>query len=194
MYKSIKKVALIIAVVFVSVNMTAQKGLMVNFGYININSISKTSSILGELSVNLPLDGFLVGAGYDLMFTENLGINAGLNYSLTFGKVPLLTETYNVHTLYVPVRFMYQYALTDDVTIFAYAGPKFSFDVASSGSINDNKKFNLLVGPGVGVTYQKYGLQLGYDLGLINRISTQTAGITGSIKTNNFYISLIYKF
>ena len=219
MGKFLKKIMLLFVVTVFSVSITAQNKLSVNLGYLNNNITLKTS--LGGLQVSkeAPSNGFVLGAAYDVMFANSLGVSLGLDYALTFGdKIPKImglsfeNVTHNIHTLELPIRLVYEYPIEDDISVFAFAGPKLAFDLAwkgkeTYGSITKTfdmydedviYRFNLLLGPGLGARYRNFQIKLGYDWGLLNRYNKNNkavqlqGGLTPDVKlnTNNFYVML----
>lgn len=217
MGKFLKKIMLLFVVTVFSVSITAQNKLSVNLGYLNNNITLKTS--LGGLQVSkeAPSNGFVLGAAYDVMFANSLGVSLGLDYALTFGdKIPKImglsfdNVTHNIHTLELPIRLVYEYPIEDDLSVFAFAGPKLAFDLAwkgkeTYGSITKTfdmydedviHRFNLLLGPGLGARYKNFQIKLGYDWGLLNRYNKNNKfsveGFTPDVKinTNYFYVML----
>lgn len=217
MGKFLKKIMLLFVVTVFSVSITAQNKLSVNLGYLNNNITLKTS--LGGLQVSkeAPSNGFVLGAAYDVMFANSLGVSLGLDYALTFGdKIPKImglsfeNVTHNIHTLELPIRLVYEYPIEDDISVFAFAGPKLAFDLSWKGKetyggitktfdMYDKDviyRFNLLLGPGLGARYRNFQIKLGYDWGLLNRYNKNNKfsveGFTPDVKinNNNFYVML----
>lgn len=217
MGKFLKKIMLLFVVTVFSVSITAQNKLSVNLGYLNNNITLKTS--LGGLQVSkeAPSNGFVLGAAYDVMFANSLGVSLGLDYALTFGdKIPKImglsfdNVTHNIHTLELPIRLVYEYPIEDDLSVFAFAGPKLAFDLSWKGKetyggitktfdMYDKDviyRFNLLLGPGLGARYKNFQIKLGYDWGLLNRYNKNNKfsveGFTPDVKinTNYFYVML----
>ena len=146
------------------------------------------------------------------------GLNAGLNFQFlnnhedidVFGTETDINTT--IHALDIPVRFEVGYNFTDALRVFGYVGPKFVFDLSGKtktkistaiGEGNsesqdmfkdtDYSRFNLMLGPGVGVKFNALSLRLGYDLGLLNRY-TGEANDNFKIRNNQFYVTLGYSF
>ena len=217
MGKFLRKIMLLFVVTVFSVSLTAQNRLSVNLGYLNNNITLKTSLGGVQISKEAPSNGFVVGAEYDVMFANSLGVSLGLDYALTFGdKIPTImgwsldNVTHNIHTLELPIRLVYEYPIEDDLSVFAFAGPKLAFDLAwkgkeTYGSITKTfdmydedviYRFNLLLGPGLGARYKNFQIKLGYDWGLLNRYNKNNKfsveGFTPDIKinNNNFYVML----
>ncbi len=204
MKKSLKNLV-VIAFLAISLGVSAQK-LSVNVGYLNSTTTTKQSIFTLVESAN----GFTLGADYDVMVADNMGVNVGLNYSLTFSNQEILYSRIkgNYHALNLPIRFFYEYAINDDLKVFGLLGPKLTFDVAAtlndgSQSVNiyeaerSYSRFNLLIGPGIGAKYKTFVAKAGYDFGLLNRYSnsnTDLLNIKTTMTTNQFYISLGYCF
>lgn len=217
MGKFLKKIMLLFVVTVFSVSITAQNRLSVNLGYLNNNITLKTSLGGVQVSKEAPSNGFVVGAAYDVMFANSLGVSLGLDYALTFGdKIPTImglsfdNVTHNIHTLELPIRLVYEYPIEDDISVFAFAGPKLAFDLSWKGKetyggitktfdMYDKDviyRFNLLLGPGLGARYRNFQIKLGYDWGLLNRYNKNNKfsveGFTPDVKinNNNFYVML----
>ncbi len=205
MKKSLKNLV-VIAFLAISLGVSAQK-LSVNVGYLNSTTTTKHSIISLVESAN----GFTLGADYDVMVADNMGVNVGLNYSLTFSNLePILYVRMkgNYHALNLPIRFFYEYAINDDLKVFGLLGPKLTFDVAATltdgrQSVNlyeaesSYSRFNLLIGPGIGAKYKTFVAKAGYDFGLLNRYSNSSTDLLNTkitMTTNQFYISLGYCF
>jgi len=216
--KKVFKAALVAAMVLVSVGASAQIG--INVGYVNTNrdmSYDGRSMDVSDELVN-PNNGLLVGVSGDMAIQGNLGMSWGLNYTYSFGSktlVELLGMSVKIksndHYLDVPVRLTYAFPLSDDMKLFAFAGPKFVCALAGStkeisgieleeGEENESekhygkedeapfKRFDIKVGGGLGFQYGKYNLKAGYDLGLLNAANTSQDGF--KFKSNQFYVTL----
>lgn len=123
-----------------------------------------------------------------------------------------------IHALDVPIRLEAGYNFTDDLRVFGYVGPKFVFDLAgkakstTTGYINGKKqgdaktesgdifkdtnysRFNLMMGPGVGVKYSNFSLRVGYDWGLLNRNTDADSKKDRIYSNNQLYVTLGYSF
>ena len=86
--------------------------------------------------------GFFVGASYNYALSNDLNVSAGLylNYnstkderSSTLGGIT--TERKNVTTmmdLNIPILVNYKYSLSDDLAVFAFAGPNIQFGLSAN--------------------------------------------------------------
>ena len=219
--KKVFKATLVAAMVLVSVGASAQIG--INIGYVNTNRTYSVDgeSVTDEMNEVLanPCSGLLIGVAGDLAIQGNLGMSWGLNYTYSFGSKTLaefmgmsVKIKSNDHYLDVPVRLTYAFPLSDDMKLFAFAGPKFVCALAGStkgevsgieleeGEENESekhygkedeapfKRFDIKVGGGLGFQYGKYNLKAGYDLGLLNAANTSQDGF--KFKSNQFYVTL----
>ena len=192
--RKIKSKLLIIGVLLsVSVYVAAQRP-SINIGYVNTNNRAKyASKILGtkiEAKDEIVLDGITAGFDWDVLIANFIGVSTGLNYTYAFRNQNFVGNSYyryNYHILDAPVRFMLSLPLTSDgdLRLLLYAGPKFALSVAGIGQayVNGKKsgdsqdlyadsnyrsRFNLYVGPAVGLQYKNVILKGGYDFGLLN--------------------------
>lgn len=211
--KNVKLMAILIALVCVNHLINAQETRFgINAGY-SYTSFNYKSTLLGiERKTNTPGHGVLIGANLDYMFLDNLGLNVGLNYNLTFTS----DETDNLglgtkyktsyHSLQLPVRLNFEYEIGSGLVLLAYAGPKFTFDIDAIHTVyingnkfgdseslykdNDNlNRFNIMVGPGVGIRYENFVVKGGYDFGLLNRWKNSKDYVA---KFNQLYITIGY--
>lgn len=198
MKKILKRATLIVAVILVSIGITAQSternNMSINIGYVNKNNSYKLISEALGLEVNttdkIAIHGITVGFDYDLLLFNLIGLNFGINYTYSFRNKSIMNSNKftgskdSYHTLDAPVRFMLSLPLTSDLRLLAFAGPKFTFDLAGTANhyIDGNKvgsnnlysdssyrsRFDVLLGPGVGLRYKNLILKTGYDFGLLN--------------------------
>ncbi len=194
MKKILKRATLTVAVILVSVGITAQNNMSVNIGYVNKNNSAKLiSEVLGlevNAADNITIHGITAGFNYDLLLFNLIGFNFGINYTYSFRNKAILSNNnftgsrYSYHSLDAPVRFMLSLPITSDLRLLAFAGPKFTFDLAGTANhyLNGNKvgstnlygdssyrsRLNVLLGPGVGLRYKNFILKTGYDFGLLN--------------------------
>lgn len=118
----------------------------------------------------------------------------------------------NPYYLEIPVHIGYKYAVNDDFTLFANAGPyvaiglfgkvkakingDFSDDLGFSGSASEDifgddgfKRFDLGLGLKVGAEFsKKYQVSFGYDFGLVE------VAKSSDTKNRNFMISVGFMF
>ena len=203
------------AMMFFAINANAQFG--VGVGY---NLLNNTTKLAGE-SDDESLNGFFIEGTYDFNFLEakwgNLGLQPGVRY--TFGGETDTEETAGIkskaslteHYLDIPVNVKYSYEiLPSKLKAYAFAGPVFSFGLAStlSASIEDNViktnnyedseygRFDLKLGIGAGVTLaEKLNVKLGYNIGMLNRYTgEQVEDYRVRMSTGVFYIGLGYNF
>ncbi|MBO4916431.1 MAG: outer membrane beta-barrel protein [Bacteroidales bacterium] len=176
---------------------TAFAQMSVGAGY--LNSTMKTT--VGNQSSSLPSNGFYAGAEYLISEGTGYGISVGAYYSYITSKSSASTSIFGINIgasskveemyIDVPVHFNYSIDLSPSMRGFIYAGPTFSCGVSSttelSGSIGsvggntgkrdnyasgDYGRFDILVGGGAGLDFGKLRFTVGYDLGMLNRVSS----------------------
>ena len=175
--------------------------LSVGAGY--LSNTQKYSYTSGSSTTTTPTttSGFYAGADYGFDLGQGLGLSAGLKGAFLFGKdtasllgVSTTSKSTEIY-LAVPVLVNYNYAITNDFKVFAYAGPSFAFglsskskttnnvndDVTTTDHYGDDSKYgrtNLFLGAGVGVDLlNMIRIKAGYDIGLLNRSSADNTKI-----------------
>lgn len=132
--KKTLKVVLVAALAVVAVNANAQFG--INVGY--VNSVER-AKIGGEKDSNDAMNGFKVGATYDIGLIAGLSIRPGLNYTYISDKLAdqdllgvNMKLTRAEHFLNIPIDVKYAYGFSDNFKIYAFAGPKISLGLVSN--------------------------------------------------------------
>ena len=175
-------------------------------GYINATDKSTyTDSKGNKTTTETPLNGFYVGAQYDMPVpaVSGLGVEAGLYANFLFGSkhydglfgLGAGTDKYSEINLNVPVHATFGFSLAGDTNVFAYAGPTFQLGLKSTGTyildsdkssktVTDNyadpdrNRFNLLIGGGIGAQVSGIRITVGVDQSLLNYLTAD--GYTGS--------------
>lgn len=176
---------------------TAFAQVSVGAGY--VNSTMKTT--VGGNSSNLPYNGFYVGGDYTIAEGVGFGVSVGAYYSYLTATSSASTSIFGINIgasskveemyLDVPVNFNYSVDLTPSMRGFVYAGPAFSFGLSSTTQINASVggysggsgkqdlyadgnygRFDILLGGGVGLDFGRLRFTVGYDLGMLNRVSS----------------------
>ena len=208
-----KKVLMTLALVAVAAT-SAFAQISVGAGY--LANTQKTSYTSGSTTTTTttPQSGFYAGADYTLDMGQGLGLAAGLKASLlsdthttTILGISGTTKTTEIY-LGVPVQFNYSYALSNDLRLFALAGPTFSLGLSSKskftnnvnddvtitdnyGDDSDYKKFNVLLGAAAGVDVMNtIRIKVGYDLGLLNRSAADNTKVNDA----QWYVGVAYLF
>ena len=157
-------------------------------GYLNQNSkvtISTNSSLPNlNLEGTARSSGFYVGGDYTLeLANEDLVLMPGIYYTMASYKEDNSTST--DQALYIPVSLGYRAEITDDITIFPFAGPQFNIGLSSieeskinGGGItttvdnyanNEYNRFNIAVTAGVGVDIMEMiRVKFAYNWGLLD--------------------------
>lgn len=217
-----KKMAVMVTAVVLTANVMAQMSF--NVGYLNDTRMQTTKLNNNTSTGTTTYNGFTLGISYSHEFSDMLGINAGLNYQFLFKhdeiNLPVsktdITTTF--HALDIPIRLELGINLTNDFRLFGYVGPKFIFDVAGKTKnkviaiVNgeeqgdpvktetdlfkdtDYSRFNLAVGPGLGIKYNNTMFRVGYDWGLLNRNTNSNTNNNFILKNNQLYVTLGFAF
>ncbi|MCL1868454.1 MAG: PorT family protein [Paludibacter sp.] len=208
------------------VSAAASAQFSVNAGYVNtIASVNPNeSSDLGFSMQDLfATNGISVGLGYDMNIQGGFGIAWGLNYTYGFKNKKVLEVLGNTltlknqsHSLDIPVRLTYTYAISDNFKVFGFAGPKFVysfvgesklvlkepnvedsdetfkwFDKEEKGGFNLSP-FDVKAGLGAGINFSNVIFKVGYDWGLLNAYTGKEENL--KIHSNQFYVTLGYAF
>ena len=158
------------------------------------------SNIYGDKVSSQKKPGFHFGVGADFGLTPELFLQTGLLFSNKGYKynVEGLNSTINTNYLQLPVHLAYKIDVTPGTKVVIHAGPYVAYGIGGK-LIGDVKAFDkdagfkpldFGLGLGVGAEFGVILVDLGWDMGLTN-ISRATLG---SIKTQNAYLSLGYKF
>lgn len=170
-----KKIIITLAAMAIAVSSYAQAS--IGAGY-----LSQTMSNSNAKALN----GFYVGADYNINITGGLGIAPGLYYNFATWSDGGKNANASVkeHYISIPVMFNYSFNVAPGFNLFAFAGPTARFGLASTStgqvlgwsSTGDNYKNDyyqraaVLIGGGVGADiHDKIRLTVGYDYGLTNR-------------------------
>ncbi|MBO4469696.1 MAG: PorT family protein [Bacteroidales bacterium] len=208
-----KKVLMTLALVAVAAT-SAFAQISVGAGYLANTQKSSYTSGSTTTTTTTPQSGFYAGADYTLDMGQGLGLAAGLKASLlsdthttTILGISGTTKTTEIY-LGVPVQFNYSYALSNDLRLFALAGPTFSLGLSSKskftnnvnddvtitdnyGDDSDYKKFNVLLGAAAGVDVMNtIRIKVGYDLGLLNRSAADNTKVNDA----QWYVGVAYLF
>ena len=213
-----KKVLMTLALVAVAAT-SAFAQISVGAGYLANTQKSTYTSGSTSTTTTSPSKGFYVGADYTLDLGQGLGVLAGLKGSFLFNTetgsitLPILgtfTGTSKLTEIYlaVPVQAVYTYALSNDLKLFGFAGPSFSFGLSSKtkstnnttddvtvtdnyGENSDYGKFNLFLGAGVGADIMNtIRIKAGYDIGLLNRSSADNTKVGDA----QWFVGVAYLF
>ncbi len=197
------KLTLIVAMLAVVSVASAQMRLGIKAG-VNM------SNIYGEDVKNTNMKiGFNAGLSADYDFAPNVALQTGLFASTKGFKYNISTLEYTSNLVYVqlPLHLAYKIDVTPGTKVFLHGGPyaaygvggKNSVAVGSLGGSSDKvfgdglaqlKPFDAGLGIGAGFELGQVVIDLGWDMGLINLSNASS----GTIKTQNAYLSLGYKF
>lgn len=177
---------------------TAFAQMSVGAGY--INSTMKTT--ISSTASSMPYNGFYAGGDYTIAEGVGFGVSVGAFFSYVTATSSASTSIFGINIgasskveemyLDIPVHFNYSVDLSPQLRGFVYAGPTFSCGLNSTtevgGSIggvggksgkhdnyadSDYNRFDILLGGGAGLDFGKLRFTVGYDLGMLNRVSSE---------------------
>lgn len=195
-----KVISIIAAASMMLIGTSAFAQVSVGAGYLNASSVTKVSSSTSTV----PFNGFYAGIDYTYAINDVFGVTPGIYYeyaaSNSTASISSISgsATTKEHYINIPVYLNAGVNFGDGLKGFVYAGPTFSYGLASSssGSVSflgyslgtgesDNYasgnygRFDVLVGGGVGVDIKNtVRLTVGYDLGMFNRNTAENASTT----------------
>lgn len=154
--------------------------------------------------------GFTGGVLLDYNVDEVFFIRTGLDFTTKGAKQTKagIEHTYNPMYLQIPIHAGYKMPFTRSFRCLLHAGPYFAYGVGGKTKSNvsgtdetstdffgseengGHKKIDFGLGLAVGIEYGKIGIELGYDLGLVNISHKKDE----KIKNMNAFLTLGYKF
>jgi len=181
------------AVAMMGVSAFAQAS--VGVGYLSSPLKTKVNST----SASTNLNGFYVGADYNIPLISGIGMAPGLYFSY-LGHEDSGVKT-NETYLTVPVMFNYGFEVSPAVRLSAYAGPSFALGLSSNTkyeSVKSNnydgdgyKQFDVLLGLGLAADINDIlRVSLGYDWGAIDR----NGDAVGTLHRNQLHVGVAYLF
>lgn len=202
MFYTMKKIiASVFAAAMLLMGTEAFAQLVPGAGY--LLSIEKSKSENSALDA-IKLNGFYVGASYNIPLVGGLGVAPGLyadmlfyNGAATVHEIVTFTEHYTELALNLPVNLNYQFEISDNASIYAFAGPVFQVGLVARSTYNgridfgpihinegeaynhynsengDMNRFNIYLGGGLGFQIGDILLTVGYDHNLLNVDKTE---------------------
>ena len=197
-----KRIYLLIVMVFLGLNVYAQdNGFGVRAG-VNIASMTNYNSKVG----------LHVGGMYRLQLSSNVPVffEPGVMFQLKGGKLTQsgVSSTLNLAYVEVPAVFAYQFQLNETWAIQPALGPYFAFGVAGTlkqsymgqtqsgdlfGSNGALKRGDVGLKVALGTLIKRVYVGVGYDLSFINLPKNYTKG-NPKLRNGSFYISAGYNF
>ncbi|HIT97267.1 MAG TPA: PorT family protein [Candidatus Merdimorpha stercoravium] len=197
-----KKICLLIVLVFLGLNVHAQdNGFSVRAG-VNIASMTNYNSKLG----------FHVGGFYRLQLTSKVPVffEPGLMLQFKGGKITRDGTSYTQSLTYleIPAMFSYRFRINDTWAIQPALGPYFAFGITGTykwsflgqtdsveqfGSDGALKRGDMGLKIALGALINRIYTGIGYDLGLVNLPKNYEAG-DPKFKNGSFYITAGYNF
>lgn len=203
--KQFYKLSLLTIALFIGITAKAQESPM----SIGIKVGANLSNIGGDIDDTDAKFGYNFGITVDYGFTPNWYLQSGVEFTTKGYKLKhdILNQktTSNAMYLQLPVHAAYKLPIVDGTNIVFHAGPYFAYGIGGKtkyevagttikkistfGDTPRAKRFDFGLGGGVGVEFGAITADLGCDFGLVNISHTST-----SVKNQNFYLSVGYKF
>ena len=180
-----------------------------NFAKINVPGYSSRIGFNVGLRGELELPSLYNGA-----YVNTAALLSLKGASLDWGE--LGNGKKNAYFLEIPLHLGYKHEINNDISLFGEFGPYFAIglfgktntgsdiedEMESHNTFDEFKRFDLGIGVRIGAEIkQKYSVSLGYDHGLLNCWKSEFWGededdidLVSSVKNQNLYISLGYKF
>ncbi len=197
------KIMLVVAMLAMVTAASAQLSLGIKGG---VNMSNFYADDLTDKNVKV---GYNVGVAADYDFTYNMAIQTGLFFTTKGAKVvhdfPIIGEidgTINSFNLQLPVHYAYKIDVSPGSRFVIHAGPYVAYGVGGKVKLNKNelldtfgdngllKRFDAGVGFGVGAELDRFIVDVGWDMGLVNVADWSN----GELKNQSAYLSVGYKF
>lgn len=195
-----KKILTIVACAMLSLAASAQSSFFsteksdkpVSFG---VRVGGNISTLTGDVDHVKSRFGFNAGVSVDVPFLKSLYMETGLYATQKGCKIG--DEKANPLYLEIPVLASYRYDFSDDMQLRVNAGPYIAYGL--SGKFGDvkyfsgdyaNKRFDMGLQVGTGVSVSKFYIGCAYEFGLTK---VNKAG-NGSVKNGNFMFNVGYNF
>ena len=159
------------------------------------------------------MTGFFLGVSYNLPITGGLSVAPGIYYqnlshSTTTDVVLSTLHTKDVEqAIAIPILFNYGFELSDGVKLFGFVGPNITYGLVKTftwwlgdnepadpsadyygGDNPTNSQLNVFGTIGAGLQYHSLRLQLGYQMGFMDRTKSDNT----TEKVNNFFVGVGY--
>ncbi len=121
-------------------------------------------------------DGFYVGGSYDVQASESIFVTPGLYFAYVE----------DIMDLRVPVLLNFRLNM-DQIGFGVFAGPTITFGLAGDAydsNYGGMDRFDLGISFGGQLSFDKFSLEVGYTLGLLERVSGS------DIKSNHFFVGV----
>ena len=177
-----KKLLLMVALAFTTLNMNAQdeSKIMVKAG------VGVTSVVGSDADTKNSLS-YKVGVSYDWGVAENFSIIPGVEFAVKGHKVDGIDGSINKGYLQIPIFAAYKFRLSDSMKLALKAGPNIGFGVVGSdieyaggGKVNifDNDmfdRFDIGIIAGVSLDIDKFMVGVEYSRGFKKLVSDMSA-------------------
>ena len=194
--KKVLQASLIAVALLVGSNVSAQDSPI----QLGVKAGVNLSNFGGDVEGTKAKVGFNAGVTLDYNFTPNVALLTGLEFTTKGAKYKHLDDaSVNAMFIQLPVHVGYKLPVTETMKVVFHAGPYAAYGIGGKNKIEGVKfdtfgkdalkEFDFGVGLGAGLEFGQIGVGLGWDFGLADLSRGD-----GSVKTQNGYLSLGYKF
>ena len=159
------------------------------------------------------MTGFFLGVSYNLPITGGLSVAPGIYYQRLGHNTSTDMAITTLHTksieqaVAIPILFNYGFELSDGVKLFGFVGPNVTYGLTKTFTawLGDNEpedpttdyyggdnpshsQLNVFGTIGAGLQYHSLRLQLGYQMGFMDRTKSENT----TEKVNNFFVGVGY--
>jgi len=200
-----KRLFLVFVIIASAITVIAQVNLGVKGG-INMSNIYGS-----DVSDTKAKVGFHAGILADYEFLYNSAIQTGIFFTTKGFKVDDEEDNMTVNAMYLqlPLHYAYKLDVSPGTRIVFHGGPYAAYGIGgkiTNGGEMDTfgdegffERFDAGLGIGVGAEFGAILLDIGWDMGLVDIINEDFLGADigadfGSVKNQNAYLSIGYKF
>lgn len=193
----------------------ANAQLSINAGYATqAKSYTGTMPIFGSYTDrDTNMNGFFIGVNYNMPITGGLSVAPGIYYQNLSNSTSTDLALTTLHTksveqaIAIPILFNYTIEVGNGIGLFGFIGPNVTYGLTKTGTmwLGDNmpedptidyyggddpvnSQLNVFGTIGAGLKYHSLHLQLGYQMGFMDRTKSDNT----TEKVNNFFVSVGY--
>lgn len=193
----------------------ANAQLSINAGFANQSkTFTGTMPVFGSYTDrDTNMTGFFIGASYNLPIAGSLSVAPGIYYQRLGHNTSTDVAISTLHTksieqaIAIPILFNYKFEVSNGIDLFAFVGPNVTYGLSKTftawlgdnepedpsadyydGDDPTNSRLNLFVTFGAGVQYHALRLQVGYQMGMMDRTTSDNT----TEKVNNLFVGVGY--
>lgn len=163
------------------------------------------SSVTGDDDGTKVRFGYNIGVTVDYAINQDWYILSGLQYTTkgtNLDKIGSIKPSMHAAYLQLPIHAAYKLEVAPETKLVFHAGPYLAYGLNGDLKFEEDgeklsyntfdyfKRFDAGLGLGVGAEFGKFGVDLGWDFGLVNIVDKGD----GTIRNANAYLTVGYKF